>query len=222
MKKYLILLSSIKPNKPNVLTIFRSVAFLTLVTLVDLGLCSLLSAAPTPHGPVLALDNPIVNFARVTPQIYRGGRPHEAGLKYLKKLGVKTVINLENKEEKIDEELRFASALGLTEISHPMSSLLPPQDLDVDQILSDVNDSSLYPLFIHCHHGRDRTGLIVGLYRVFGQSWGPRKAYNEMLDLGFRPVLYFLNHYFEERTGMEDFFFSHPAMPLVDLTQAGR
>ena len=34
------------------------------------------------------------NFHQVNPQLYRGGQPKNAGLRKLKDLGVKTIVNL--------------------------------------------------------------------------------------------------------------------------------
>lgn len=89
-------------------------------------------------------------------------------------------------------------------ISKPMSGFWSPNDLEVNAILAIVGDAGNYPLFIHCEHGQDRTGLIVGLYRVFQEGWTPAAAYAEMKAIGFHPELVFLNHYFEEKTGFED------------------
>ena len=43
--------------------------------------------------------------------------------------------------------------------------------------------------FIHCTHGHDRTGLVVGCYRVLKQGWTKNDAYAEMLQHGFHPEL---------------------------------
>lgn len=42
---------------------------------------------------------------------------------------------------------------------------------------------------IHCTHGQDRTGLIVGMHRVMHDGWFARDAYGEMLDHNFHPEL---------------------------------
>jgi hypothetical protein len=43
-------------------------------------------------------------------------------------------------------------------------------------------------VYVHCSHGRDRTGLVVGFFRVFVQKWDPAKAREEMGVEGFRPL----------------------------------
>jgi protein tyrosine/serine phosphatase len=85
-----------------------------------------------------------------------------------------------------------------------MSGFWTPDDSEVNQIEAIMADTSQRPIFVHCQHGQDRTGLIVGLYRVFSEHWSPADAYNEMLAKGFHQALFLLNHYYEEKTGFED------------------
>ena len=50
--------------------------------------------------------------------------------------------------------------------------------------------------FVHCSHGQDRTGLLVGLYRL-KQGWAKTNAYTEMLTNGFHPALHGLHEFWE-------------------------
>jgi hypothetical protein len=43
--------------------------------------------------------------------------------------------------------------------------------------------------YVHCEHGQDRTGLIIGAYRVKVEHWTKEQAYQEMLRFGFHPLL---------------------------------
>lgn len=143
----------------------------------------------------------IPNFHDVTDGISRGGRPNAADVEKLARDGVRTIINLENEMQVVKAEERQAKALGINFISSPMSWSVSPTDQQVDKILEIMSDPKNYPLFVHCKHGRDRTGMVVGLYRVLEQGWTAKKAYNEMLKLGFRPQLIALDSYFKERAG---------------------
>lgn len=42
---------------------------------------------------------------------------------------------------------------------------------------------------VHCTHGQDRTGLVVGMHRVLHDGWSARDAYGEMLAHNFHPEL---------------------------------
>jgi protein tyrosine/serine phosphatase len=48
-----------------------------------------------------------------------------------------------------------------------------------------VKDTDQHPIFVHCLHGRDRTGLMTAVYRVHFDGWPVEKAYEEMLECGF-------------------------------------
>jgi protein tyrosine/serine phosphatase len=56
-------------------------------------------------------------------------------------------------------------------------------------------------IYVHCRHGQDRTGLVVGLERVFIEGWDPADAYAEMLSYGFHTYFLGLKEYFFTQTG---------------------
>lgn len=146
---------------------------------------------------------PIDRFHEVAPGIYRGARPTKQGLDALAAAGFKTIINLDDDKKPAAEEARYAKSLGIETLSEPMSGFWSPKDPQVDRILEHLADPSHRPLFIHCQHGRDRTGLLVGLFRFYLENVPAEKAYYEMLDMGFRRSLVFLDAYYRERTEMD-------------------
>ena len=136
--------------------------------------------------------------------LWRGKRPDAAELAHLKGLGVKTILDLEDDSAAVAAERAQAQALGLRFVSIPMSGFWAPSDASVNAAEGWLAAPQYYPMFVHCQHGQDRTGLIVGLHRVWHDGWTPAAAYKEMLANGFHKVLVFLNHYYEERTGFDD------------------
>lgn len=144
---------------------------------------------------------PIARFGMVSPDLYRGSRPTEANLQELRELGVKTDLDLEDDVNAIASELQWAEQAGLQFVSQPMSSFWEPNDTRVDQVFEVLRDPKNYPIYIHCKEGRDRTGTIVGIYRVLDQEWKPEAAYQEMLDYGFHPYMIFMRHFFDLKTG---------------------
>ena len=179
----------------------KIIAFRTIL----FGLTALFLAHPITS---FALGNPsevtILRFREVTSDIYRGARPETTGMEQLKAFGIRTDLNIDNDHKSIAQEQSDAARLGINFISKPMSGFWAPTDRKVNAILEILNDPSLYPIYVHCKHGQDRTGLIMGLYRVRTEGWAPAAAYQEMLDIGFHQTLIFLNHFFETRTGFED------------------
>lgn len=134
--------------------------------------------------------------------IYRSGRPTQAGIDSLKsRYGIQTIINVEDAMSNVTQEKDWADQQGIKYYSFPLNSFSTPDDATVDRILAMLKDPSLQPILIHCKHGEDRTGFLIGLHRVFVDGWTPKKAYQEMLDLGFHSVLRKLDAYYKKKSG---------------------
>jgi protein tyrosine/serine phosphatase len=147
------------------------------------------------------------NFHEVNASILRSGRPTEKGLTDLRnQRGLKTIINLEDSSSNVKKEAGWARKLGIDYLSYPTASFSRPNDAKVAEILNILNDQTRYPILIHCQHGQDRTGLMIGLHRVFTDQWTPKTAYQEMLDLGFHTILFSLDQYFKDKTGLRKHF----------------
>lgn len=149
---------------------------------------------------------PLDNFHSFGTNLYRAGRPSDAGLIYLKQLGIKTFVDLQGGDltnpdyqmiieemepgdapEAIAAEKAKVESLGMTFLNAPMDSLDPVTSTEGKQImdlLSLIADPKNQPVFIHCEHGKDRTGLIAALYRVLYEQWTPQAAHDEMTSLG--------------------------------------
>lgn len=134
----------------------------------------------------------VPNFLEVAPGVYRGGHPTSAGWAYLKAKGVRTVVRLHLPSEGSDDE---AEALGMTVIdaSGPPATIKDvfgaPKPERLKLAVESLNDESLRPVYVHCLHGEDRTGLIVGLYRVLHGGQTKVAAYREMRRHGFHRSL---------------------------------
>jgi tyrosine-protein phosphatase SIW14 len=142
----------------------------------------------------------IPRFREVVPGLYRGGTPGCDGVRELSQMGVRTIVNLDDREAVAREEKACAEALGLHWVNQSMSAVSAVQDSVVNGALAAMIDPQMRPVFVHCQHGQDRTGMLVGIYRVEQQRWTPRMAYREMKDLGFRTFLVYLDRYFKART----------------------
>lgn len=128
---------------------------------------------------------PIRNFVQVDAGLYRGAQPDAEGFRALRELGVRTVVNL--RTSKSDSELAVPAGLDLVEIPvHALIDSDPPTDEELDRFFDVVLDASRRPAFIHCAHGRDRTGALCAVYRIEAQGWTNERALEEMKELGFR------------------------------------
>lgn len=161
----------------------------------------ILSATSVTHAD--QFDNlPALRESVVAPgKIIRGGEPPLWQISELqKKYGLKTIISLDSDEKATVKERAVATALGINHIWLPMPSIFYPKDSTVSKVLKAMSDPKNYPLYIHCYHGRDRTGLMVGLYRVFRQKWHPYVAYDEMRKFDFISYNFLYQRYWEDKT----------------------
>jgi len=141
----------------------------------------------------------VPNFGRVTPTLYRGAQPTNEGFQELKKLGIAIVVNLRNQRDKIEAERREVEALGLRYASIPWSSWHRPSDKQVAEFLQLVRANADKRIFVHCHHGADRTGVMVAAFRIALEHWTASQALAEMSEFHFHRFWYaHLKSYVEE------------------------
>ncbi len=136
--------------------------------------------------PVITRED-VPNFAMVTPTILRGGAPTKKGFEELKKAGVKTVIDLRIAPMHVRAERKVVQSLGMTYVNLPMSGD-PPTPKQISTWLRLARDKSAARVYVHCQHGADRTGCMVGIYREKYQGWTYNRAFKEMRKYGFNPV----------------------------------
>lgn len=126
------------------------------------------------------------NFHKVHPYLYRGGEPTNKGVKELKKLGVTTLIDLRAPTKMAKAERKYAESIGLKYINLPMSAKAPTKK-QVATLLSTIEEgkNKNEPVFVHCQHGSDRTGCMIGIWRVVKDGWKFDRTYKEMRKYWF-------------------------------------
>ncbi len=117
----------------------------------------------------------VPNLYKVSGTLYRSAQPTARGMKNLRNLGIKTILNL--REFHSDKELIGDAPLAYRSI--PMSAW-SPEEADAVAFLRIVTDPKNAPVLVHCQHGADRTGLMCALYRVAVQGWTKAAAIKEM------------------------------------------
>ena len=120
------------------------------------------------------------NLHRVTPNLYRGAQPTAEGFRRLKEMGIRTVVNL--RSEHSDRAEFKGSDLDLVEIPTRAWGVA---DDKVVAFLKVALDPARQPVFVHCQHGADRTGLMVAAWRVAACGWTKDEAIREMTEGGF-------------------------------------
>lgn len=122
----------------------------------------------------------ISNFFQVTTNLYRGAQPTAEGMKQLKTMGVKTVINLRAFHSDKDE----VTGTGLKSVRFEVKPWHAEED-DVVEFLKVVADTNNLPVFVHCQRGADRTGMMCAMYRIVDCGWTKQQAIDEMKNGGF-------------------------------------
>lgn len=136
------------------------------------------------------------NFTKVNDGLYRGGLPTDEQMKGLQKLGIKTDVNLmagagdAAERAMVAHEKEVAEKLGITFINLKVPFNVDVPESMVLQWLQVAQDTSKQPVYIHCRHGRDRTGMMVAAYRMAHDGYTGQQALDEMKTFGFKPDKY--------------------------------
>ncbi|HSB11436.1 MAG TPA: tyrosine-protein phosphatase [Blastocatellia bacterium] len=125
----------------------------------------------------------IKNFGCVNETYYRGAQPEGKDYLALASLGIKTVIDLEREGEANEQSM--VESNGMKFFRLPMDTTSRPDVETVDRFLGLVNDPANQPVFVHCHGGRHRTGVMTAIYRLTHDRWTPEQAYGEMKQYEF-------------------------------------
>jgi len=138
------------------------------------------------------------NFHQVNQQLYRGGQPQDGGLRTLKDLGVKTIVNLRGEDAHTRAESEEAQSLGLRYYSISLPGFSRPKDEEVGHVLDIINAPENQPIFIHCRRGKDRTGTIIACYRIYHDGWTAEQAKDEARRYGLGWVEIGMRHYIDK------------------------
>lgn len=175
------------------------------------GLAGAEELLSTASGKTFALRVPetgIPRFAEICPGLSRGGNPGEEGIRYLRDKGYRTIVSFLTGA---DESTLVVNS-GMKYVHIPMRSSFfraePPTSEQVRQFLAVVRDSTLYPVFMHCRAGKDRTGAMSAVYRMEACGWTKDEAVEEMMSFGFSGRYKRLKRFVQEYPG-------RPAEPVA-------
>lgn len=122
----------------------------------------------------------VPNLHKVSPDLYRSAQPTAAGMKALKKMGIRTVVNLRSFHSDRDE----IDDTGL-QYEHIYMKAWHPEEKEIVRFLQIVGDKARVPVLVHCQHGADRTGTMCAIYRIAVSGWSKEEAVKEMTGGGF-------------------------------------
>ncbi len=154
-------------------------AFLFIANLSFAGSTNELKTRPATWATPLT-EPGLTNFYRVTTNLYRGAQPSAVGMKELKAMGIKTILNLRS----FHSDQRLVSS-GDMKLARLHMKPWHAEDEDVVAFLKIASNTNNLPLFVHCQRGADRTGMICAMYRVVICGWSKEDAIKEMKEGGF-------------------------------------
>lgn len=177
---------------------------------IVLALFIALAAACSP----MVMTHGIPNFATVGNGIYRSGQiTTREGWDYLRTVVGPTarihVIKLNYANEGSDE---IAVALGIDvrelpiqpqgdqdlwdDLKSAFARPAMPTVLAAEALLATATPQDVW--LVHCTHGQDRTGLVIGIHRVLHEHWSKDEAYTEMRAHHFHPELHGVHETWED------------------------
>jgi protein tyrosine/serine phosphatase len=125
----------------------------------------------------------IGNFGQVDEVLYRGAQPDEVAIQSLKRLGVKTIVDLRTGTNMSKREAAAAQANGIVYTNVPFKGTSRPTDEQINRVLALIQTSA-GPVFVHCQHGCDRTGTVIACYRIQHDGWSTEVALQEANQYG--------------------------------------
>jgi len=139
-------------------------------------------AGERPESWAEAIDGgkDLPNLFKIDDGFYRGAQPRNDGIQRLQEMGIRTVVSFRTSHSDRKESERS----GLDYVRLPVQ----PWDVDEEEViefLSVAADPERRPVFVHCYHGADRTGMMTAVYRVVVQGWSKDEAIDEMKNGGF-------------------------------------
>ncbi len=147
----------------------------------------------------------IVNFERASKNLYRSGQLTTSNQWWYvaNVLGVKKDIKLNYPKEGSDN---IATNFGITIIEVPMppSGIMDwykgPGSNAYFYVISEIKESldKEEVVLVHCSHGQDRTGIVIGGAKVILLGWNKEVAWEDMREHHYHTIFVGLNKFWNK------------------------
>lgn len=117
--------------------------------------------------------------AEVVKNVYRGPLPDNLIFDKLQELNLRKVITLCDESYAARQTKEHCKVRGLDHHHIPLSPFYSPTQDQIEHFLELLEERHKHPIYIHCVHGRDRTGAMIGIFRL-SQGWTFEQAFEEM------------------------------------------
>ncbi len=109
---------------------------------------------------------------------YRGGELYsEEGIQSLKSLNILTILSVTPTEV----ERKMAKKYGLALFEIPFTKDTGLSEVDLQKAIHILKKENM-PIYVHCHGGTHRGGILGIVYRIYKNNWSLEKA---LLEYGY-------------------------------------
>ena len=155
------------------------------IKFVFVVLFAVFAAACTSKGiePEKVQQLEIKNLQVISSSQFSGGQPTQEQLDWLKRVGVKHIINLRTPKEQKFDEASVVKKLGLNYVSIPVAGKAAINELNAEKLAAAIEKVGNEPVFVHCASG-NRVGALIAINAfktnggdidaalVEGKKWG--------------------------------------------------
>ncbi len=127
-----------------------------------------------------------MNISPVGYRVFRGCAPQKAqDFIQLQRLGIKTILDLQGDLiELLSNDLaKEIDACDFKIRAQPMSGVWRPSKQQLINAVAYIQNEE-GPVFVHCQHGVDRTGMVIAAWRMIVGGWSLEAATAEMENMG--------------------------------------
>jgi tyrosine-protein phosphatase SIW14 len=127
------------------------------------------------------------NLYKLNDSIYRSEQPDSASFANLKKIGIKSILNITTQQN--DTAVSGNQNFNYYFVQMNAESF---SNSDIIQALAVIRDAPK-PILIHCRHGSDRTGVVMAMYRIIYENRSKQEALDELRNGGYGFNTIFVN-----------------------------
>jgi hypothetical protein len=121
----------------------------------------------------------IARFYIVGDNLLRGSAPSAEDLDTLKDIwNIKNIISLD-----LDTGSAIKEKCQELDLNHILLPLTDGNSANTDEIPNLINNINS-KTYVHCRHGKDRTGMFSAIYRILKDNWGISEALGEASLIG--------------------------------------
>lgn len=140
----------------------------------------------------------VERFNNFYPNIYRGSQPDKDTFILLRdKYGIKTIVSFRgagtqppSEVPQVQEEKKIVESLGMKFVNYPLPFNTDIPNSMLTSYFKVLDNAKNESVFVHCAHGRDRTGTMVSMYKIRQTGMSGKDALKEMQTYGFKPEDY--------------------------------